>query len=158
MACIRTVCVLIIMDLTQMQEYKFEAFLFPCRLLKQQQYIAQTSVCTITLYTYHLQNASPCILPCANHSSSLFCLRQWRQSMHRIPQVSPYYFLLPALIRFILTPHISFNGKPCASTTRYWDGQMGACGCGTGNTNPFSWQWNKPTGRVIVLYLCLRTS
>ena len=22
----------------------------------------------------------------------------------------------------------SFNGKPCASTTRYWDDQMGACG------------------------------
>lgn len=21
-----------------------------------------------------------------------------------------------------------FNGLPCASTTRYWDGQMGACG------------------------------
>jgi len=38
-----------------------------------------------------------------------------------------------------------YNGKPCASTTRYWDGQMGACGCGTGNTNPFSWQWTKPT-------------
>lgn len=38
-----------------------------------------------------------------------------------------------------------YNGKPCASTTRYFDGQMGACGCGTGNTNPFSWQWTKPT-------------
>jgi len=38
-----------------------------------------------------------------------------------------------------------YNGKPCASTTRYWDGQMGACGCGTGNTSPFSWQWTKPT-------------
>jgi hypothetical protein len=38
-----------------------------------------------------------------------------------------------------------YNGKPCASTTRYWDGQMGACGCGTGNSNPFSWQWTKPT-------------
>lgn len=39
----------------------------------------------------------------------------------------------------------TYNGKPCASTTRYWDGQMGACGCGTGNTSPFSWQWTKPT-------------
>jgi len=38
-----------------------------------------------------------------------------------------------------------YNGKPCASTTRYYDGQMGACGCGTGNTSPFSWQWSKPT-------------
>lgn len=38
-----------------------------------------------------------------------------------------------------------YNGLPCASTTRYWDGQMGACGCGTGNTSPFSWQWTKPT-------------
>jgi len=38
-----------------------------------------------------------------------------------------------------------YNGKPCASTTRYYDGQMGACGCGTGNTSPFSWQWTKPT-------------
>jgi len=40
---------------------------------------------------------------------------------------------------------LTYNGKPCASTTRYWDGQMGACGCGTGNTSPFSWQWTKPT-------------
>jgi len=40
---------------------------------------------------------------------------------------------------------LQYNGKPCASTTRYWDGQMGACGCGTGNTSPFSWQWTKPT-------------
>jgi len=38
-----------------------------------------------------------------------------------------------------------YNGKPCASTTRYWDGQKGACGCGTTDTNPFSWQWTKPT-------------
>lgn len=64
------------------------------------------------------------------------------------------------------------NGVPCASTTRYWDGQKGACGyvtvsllsssshsfilslhlplscrCGTAdsNTNPFSWQWNQHT-------------
>jgi len=40
---------------------------------------------------------------------------------------------------------LMYNGLPCASTTRYWDGQMGACGCGTGNTDPFSWQWTKPT-------------
>jgi len=40
---------------------------------------------------------------------------------------------------------LMYNGKPCASTTRYWDGQMGACGCGTGDTDPFSWQWTKPT-------------
>eukprot|EP00026_Physarum_polycephalum_P020015 Phypoly_transcript_22333.p1 GENE.Phypoly_transcript_22333~~Phypoly_transcript_22333.p1 ORF type:complete len:184 (+),score=11.01 Phypoly_transcript_22333:28-579(+) len=39
----------------------------------------------------------------------------------------------------------SFNGIPCASTTRYWDGQMGACGCGTSGSNPFSWQWNNYT-------------
>jgi len=39
----------------------------------------------------------------------------------------------------------TFNGLPCASTTRYWDGQMGACGCGTGNTDPFSWQWTQLT-------------
>jgi hypothetical protein len=38
-----------------------------------------------------------------------------------------------------------YNGKPCASTTRYWDGQKGACGCGTSDTSPFSWQWTKPT-------------
>lgn len=38
-----------------------------------------------------------------------------------------------------------YNGKPCASTTRYWDDQKGACGCGTSDTNPFSWQWTKPT-------------
>jgi len=38
-----------------------------------------------------------------------------------------------------------YNGKPCASTTRYYDGQMGACGCGSSNTSPFSWQWTKPT-------------
>jgi len=39
----------------------------------------------------------------------------------------------------------TFNGKPCASTTRYWDGQKGACGCGSADTNPFSWQWTKLT-------------
>jgi len=39
----------------------------------------------------------------------------------------------------------TFNGKPCASTTRYWDGQKGACGCGTTDTSPFSWQWTKLT-------------
>jgi len=38
-----------------------------------------------------------------------------------------------------------YNGLPCASTTRYWDGQMGACGCGTGNSDPFSWQWTSLT-------------
>jgi hypothetical protein len=38
-----------------------------------------------------------------------------------------------------------YNGKPCASTTRYFDGNMGACGCGTGDTSPFAWQWTKPT-------------
>lgn len=38
-----------------------------------------------------------------------------------------------------------YNGKPCASTTRYYDGNMGACGCGTSDTSPFSWQWSKPT-------------
>lgn len=38
-----------------------------------------------------------------------------------------------------------YNGLPCASTTRYWDGQMGACGCGTGNEAPFSWQWTLGT-------------
>jgi len=38
-----------------------------------------------------------------------------------------------------------FNGKPCASTTRYWDGQTGACGCGTGSSDPFSWQYTKLT-------------
>jgi len=38
------------------------------------------------------------------------------------------------------------NGTPCASTTRYWDGSMGACGCGTGNTQPFKWQWANYTG------------
>jgi hypothetical protein len=38
-----------------------------------------------------------------------------------------------------------YNGKPCASTTRYWDGQKGACGCGTSDTSPFSWQWTKIT-------------
>merc|ERR1711907_340239 len=38
----------------------------------------------------------------------------------------------------------TYNGKPCASTTRYYDGFKGACGCGTGNGNgsPFSWQYN----------------
>ncbi|CAL1547148.1 unnamed protein product [Lymnaea stagnalis] len=32
------------------------------------------------------------------------------------------------------------NGKPCASTTRYDDGNRGACGCGPPNSNtPFAW-------------------
>lgn len=36
------------------------------------------------------------------------------------------------------------NGLPCATTTRYWDGQLGACGCGSNNA-PFSWQWTSYT-------------
>ncbi|KAK0068452.1 endoglucanase-like [Biomphalaria glabrata] len=33
-----------------------------------------------------------------------------------------------------------FNGKPCASTTRYDDGHRGACGCGPANSDtPFAW-------------------
>jgi len=31
-----------------------------------------------------------------------------------------------------------YNGLPCATTTRYWDGQEGACGCGSGSA--FAWQ------------------
>jgi len=32
------------------------------------------------------------------------------------------------------------NGKYCASTTRYWDGQEGACGCGS-SSGPDSWSY-----------------
>jgi len=33
-----------------------------------------------------------------------------------------------------------FNGKPCASTTRYNDGHRGSCGCGPSNSDtPFHW-------------------
>eukprot|EP01113_Clastostelium_recurvatum_P033144 TRINITY_DN4350_c1_g1_i3.p1 TRINITY_DN4350_c1_g1~~TRINITY_DN4350_c1_g1_i3.p1 ORF type:complete len:418 (-),score=116.55 TRINITY_DN4350_c1_g1_i3:54-1307(-) len=39
----------------------------------------------------------------------------------------------------------TYNGLPCASTTRYWNGQTGACGCGEGKTNPLSWQWTRYT-------------
>nr|CCA94939.1 putative glycoside hydrolase family 45 [uncultured eukaryote] len=44
-----------------------------------------------------------------------------------------------------------FNGMPCATTTRYWDGQMGACGCGTGNSDPFDWQWTSHTAAASQL-------
>lgn len=40
------------------------------------------------------------------------------------------YFLnsaIPVLSACSGTPR-TYNGMPCASTTRYWDGQMGACG------------------------------
>ncbi len=40
---------------------------------------------------------------------------------------------------------ITVNGAtyPCATTTRYWDGFKGACGCGIGDGNgsPHSWQY-----------------
>eukprot|EP01123_Difflugia_compressa_P014911 TRINITY_DN812_c0_g1_i1.p1 TRINITY_DN812_c0_g1~~TRINITY_DN812_c0_g1_i1.p1 ORF type:complete len:187 (+),score=35.83 TRINITY_DN812_c0_g1_i1:49-609(+) len=39
----------------------------------------------------------------------------------------------------------TFNGLPCATTTRYWDGQKGACGCGSGSTC-YDWQWQLFTG------------
>jgi len=39
----------------------------------------------------------------------------------------------------------TLNGVPCASTTRYWDNQMGACGCGTDSSHPFSFQWQNYT-------------
>lgn len=46
-----------------------------------------------------------------------------------------------------------YNGLPCATTTRYWDEQKGACGCGSGDTNPFSFQWEKKTAAASqVLY------
>jgi len=33
-----------------------------------------------------------------------------------------------------------YNGKKCASTTRYNDGHRGSCGCGPSNSdNPFNW-------------------
>jgi len=36
-----------------------------------------------------------------------------------------------------------YQGRACASTTRYTDSTMGACGCGsTGNNNPFTWETN----------------
>jgi len=36
---------------------------------------------------------------------------------------------------------LSYNGLPCASTTRYTINTEGACGCGTNSNNsPFSWQ------------------
>lgn len=38
----------------------------------------------------------------------------------------------------------TYNGLPCATTTRYWDGNLGACGCGA-NNSPFSWQWESYT-------------
>ncbi|CAG5125683.1 unnamed protein product [Candidula unifasciata] len=35
---------------------------------------------------------------------------------------------------------LKYNGKPCASTTRYDDGHKGACGCGAANSDaPFAW-------------------
>lgn len=36
---------------------------------------------------------------------------------------------------------ITINGKtyPCATTTRYWDGFKGACGCGAGENNGFAY-------------------
>ncbi|CAL1547149.1 unnamed protein product, partial [Lymnaea stagnalis] len=38
---------------------------------------------------------------------------------------------------------LRFNGKPCASTTRYDDGHRGACGCGPPNSDqPFAWNLN----------------
>jgi len=37
------------------------------------------------------------------------------------------------------TPRM-LNGKPCASTTRYWDGNLGACGCGASSSaGAFPW-------------------
>jgi len=53
--------------------------------------------------------------------------------------------MLRTLVSARDTPKKMYNGLPCASTTRYWDGQKGACGCGSSDTNPFSWQWTKPT-------------
>ncbi|CAL1539734.1 unnamed protein product [Lymnaea stagnalis] len=35
---------------------------------------------------------------------------------------------------------LRYNGRPCASTTRYDDGRRGACGCGPRNSDtPFGW-------------------
>ena len=37
-----------------------------------------------------------------------------------------------------------FNGRPCASTTRYDDGHRGSCGCGpAGSDTPYSWNLQK---------------
>jgi len=59
-------------------------------------------------------------------------------------------FLLPILSSVVNAASCTgnppmYNGLPCATTTRYFDGQMGACGCGTGNSSPFSWQWTSHT-------------
>lgn len=34
----------------------------------------------------------------------------------------------------------TYNGLPCATTTRYFDGTTGACGCGVGDNGPYPWQ------------------
>ncbi|XP_012946575.2 endoglucanase-like, partial [Aplysia californica] len=37
-----------------------------------------------------------------------------------------------------------YNGKKCASTTRYNDGHRGSCGCGPSNSDtPFDWNLSK---------------
>jgi len=38
----------------------------------------------------------------------------------------------------------TYNGLPCATTTRYWDDQEGACGCGNSG-GPFSWNGQQYT-------------
>jgi len=64
-----------------------------------------------------------------------------------------FSFVLCTLVLFALVLSASagcsgspstHNGLPCASTTRYWDDQMGACGCGNGAT-PWSWQYTDYT-------------
>eukprot|EP01121_Diplochlamys_sp_Union-15-3_P008835 TRINITY_DN236_c0_g1_i1.p1 TRINITY_DN236_c0_g1~~TRINITY_DN236_c0_g1_i1.p1 ORF type:complete len:202 (-),score=35.54 TRINITY_DN236_c0_g1_i1:86-664(-) len=64
-------------------------------------------------------------------------------------QLISYYILLSCFVLLCFSACSGvprrLNGLPCASTTRYWDDQMGACGCGTGNTDPFSWQWEEYT-------------
>jgi len=52
--------------------------------------------------------------------------------------------IAPTLSSYCSGSPKKLNGVPCASTTRYWDDQMGACGCGNGSA-PFSWQYNDYT-------------
>jgi len=55
--------------------------------------------------------------------------------------------IVPALSSYCSGSPKTLNGLPCASTTRYYDGLKGACGCGTGDTGgtTYSWQYNDYT-------------
>ena len=84
--------------------------------------------------------SSPSFLSCSqNHNEVHWCICRSCGPRH-CSEWPGYYHCKPCVL--ILT----LARVPLTYSKRYYDGQMGACGCGTGDSSPFSWQQGISSG------------